>query len=109
MKALNTIRKIQCLNYFKSIRFFSACNTTIDSKYIEDKLKQNLKDISKLNIADTSGGCGQAFVIEISSSDFQGKSTIQQHRLINGILKEELKSIHSLQLKTYIPEGNNKI
>jgi BolA-like protein 3 len=75
----------------------------INTKTLESLLRSKLTSISSLNIQDTSGGCGQAFTLEISSNDFKGQSVIQQHRLINTILKEELKSIHSLQIKTSIP------
>jgi stress-induced morphogen len=66
---------------------------------LEDKLKAKLK-ISELAVVDTSGGCGSSFQVKIKSSDFNGKSVIAQHRLVNDILKEELKEIHALQLKT---------
>ena len=66
---------------------------------VEDKLKKSIK-FSKLDVIDTSGGCGTSFQIKIKSEEFNGKNLIAQHRIINDILKEELKDIHSLQLKT---------
>jgi stress-induced morphogen len=66
---------------------------------IEQKLTQKLK-IDQLEVVDTSGNCGSSFMIKIKSPDFQGKSVIAQHRMVNEILKDDLKDIHALQLKT---------
>lgn len=50
---------------------------------------------SHVDIQDISGGCGQSFAALIVSDAFQGKSALQRHRLVNGILKEEIKAIHA--------------
>ncbi len=71
---------------------------------LEKKLNANIK-IDSLEVADLSGDCGTSFSIKIKSPDFNGKNMIAQHRIVNTILKEELKDIHALQLKT---EGSNK-
>mmetsp|Transcript_29066 Transcript_29066/g.30195 ORF Transcript_29066/g.30195 Transcript_29066/m.30195 type:complete len:92 (-) Transcript_29066:22-297(-) len=77
----------------------------VDMKTIESTLKQaiNVKDIA---IQDTTckGGCGQSYSIEICSENFQGKSLIQQHRLLNEILKNQIVNLHSVQYKTSIPK-----
>ncbi|KAI9637891.1 bola protein [Dioszegia hungarica] len=57
----------------------------------------------RLEVQDVSGGCGSFYAIEISSPAFNGLSTIKQHKLVNECLKEDIKGIHGLQLKT-IPE-----
>jgi stress-induced morphogen len=44
------------------------------------------------------GGCGSFYAIEISSSAFKGLSTIKQHKLVNSCLKEDIKTIHGLQV-----------
>ena len=66
---------------------------------LEQKLTQKLK-IDQLEVVDTSGNCGSSFMIKIKSPDFKGKSVIAQHRMVNEILKDDLKDIHALQLKT---------
>jgi stress-induced morphogen len=66
---------------------------------IEEKLNKSLK-IENLEVIDLSGSCGTSFMIKIKSPDFKGKTLISQQRLIYDILKEELKDIHALQLKT---------
>jgi stress-induced morphogen len=74
-----------------------------EKQIVEYLIKSTLKDVTKLNVVDISGGCGQSFNIEISSKDFKGKTLIQQHRLINDILKKEFNDIHALTLKTSVP------
>lgn len=66
---------------------------------IEQKLNKSLK-IQKLEVIDISGNCGTSFQIKIKSPDFMGKTPIMQHRIVNEILKDDLKDIHALQLKT---------
>ena len=71
---------------------------------LEQKLTEKMK-IDKLEVTDMSGNCGTSFMIKLKSPDFNGKTMIAQHRMINEILKDELKDIHALQLKT---EASNK-
>ncbi|WVF72039.1 hypothetical protein IAT40_006851 [Kwoniella sp. CBS 6097] len=71
-------------------------------KAIYDKLKAAFPG-NKLEVQDVSGGCGSFYAIIISSPAFKGLTTIKQHKLVNQCLKEDIKDIHGLQLKT-IPE-----
>ena len=44
------------------------------------------------------------FKVVIVSDDFHGMSLIARHRLVNGLLKEELDGpVHALSLHTYTP------
>lgn len=81
---------------FNNNKFFKSFASKVE---LEEKLTKNL-NISKLEVVDLSGNCGTSFLIKIKSSNFNGKTMIQQHRLINDLLKEEMKDIHALQLKT---------
>ena len=38
--------------------------------------------------------------IELTSSKFKGQSILQQHRMVNELLKEEIKQMHGITLKT---------
>ena len=58
----------------------------------------------KVYALDTSGGCGAMFQLFISSRAFEGLPLLKRHRLVNDALKEEIKEIHALQLKTWTPE-----
>jgi len=66
---------------------------------IHDKLSAKFSP-SKLQVQDISGGCGTFYAIGITSSAFAGLPIVQQHRLVNSVLKEEISGIHGLQLKT---------
>lgn len=47
------------------------------------------------------GASGAHLRVEISYKGFADKSLIEQHRMVNEVLKEELKGeIHALQIKT---------
>lgn len=38
------------------------------------------------------------YAIDISSKTFEGTSIVKQHRMVNEILKEEIKGMHGLQV-----------
>ncbi len=78
---------------------------------IEEVLREKLQPVS-LQIKDDSAkhaghvgarsGKGH-FQVEIASPLFEGKSLIEQHRMVNEALRELLETeIHALQLKTSI-------
>lgn len=45
-----------------------------------------------------AGGCGDFYAITIASGAFSGLSVLKQHRLVQDELKEEIGSIHGLQV-----------
>ena len=72
---------------------------------MEKSLRSFFKNISFLHIVDEShlhsGGQGKEshFKMEMVSSDFKGKSSIQRHRLVMNLFKEEFKQgLHALSL-----------
>lgn len=49
--------------------------------------------------------CGASFLIEIVSSQFEGKRLLERHRMVNAALEEEMKQIHALSIrKALTPE-----
>ena len=42
------------------------------------------------------------FAIEVESTKFQGLSMVKQHRLVQEILAEEIKTWHGVQLVTKV-------
>ncbi|ODQ64324.1 bola-like protein [Nadsonia fulvescens var. elongata DSM 6958] len=69
----------------------------------ETKIFKKLADAFEpalLDVRDVSGGCGSMFAINISSSKFKGVPMVKQHRLVNELLAEEIKTWHGLQLRT---------
>lgn len=55
-------------------------------------------------VVDESDGCGGKFNVIIVSPDFEGKSILQRHRLVNTAIADELKTIHAFSQKTFTPE-----
>ena len=47
------------------------------------------------------GGCGTFYAISISSTAFQGLSTLKQHKLVTETLKLEIADIHGLQVTSF--------
>ncbi|KAK9374550.1 bola protein [Lipomyces chichibuensis] len=68
-------------------------------KYLSSKLMDAFEP-SKLSVRDISGGCGSMFAISIVSKSFKGVSMIQQHRMVNEVLADEIKEWHGVQLNT---------
>ncbi|KAF6770761.1 hypothetical protein AHF37_10465 [Paragonimus kellicotti] len=66
---------------------------------IENKLKS--LNPAHLDIKDFSDGCGAKFDVFIVSDVFNGKPLLERHRMVNGVLSEEIPSIHALTLKTW--------
>ncbi|CAH0492662.1 unnamed protein product [Peronospora farinosa] len=57
-----------------------------------------------VKVTDVSGGCGSMFDVEVASKQFAGQSRVKQHRMVNEILKEEIKNMHGLTIRTMTPE-----
>ena len=75
-----------------------AASTASSMQVTEESLTTKLTsalNASHVQIEDMSGGCGQAFNAVIVSEQFKGKTLLQRHRLVNGVLKEEIKAIHA--------------
>ena len=91
-----------------SIRFLKNTYLKISSKNnatminIEAKLRNSINNINMLDISTVNGDCGQSYFIKIQSEDFFGKSLLDKHRMINEIIKDEVKLVHSvvLQIRT---------
>lgn len=66
-------------------------------------LVQSSLSPTKLEVQDVSGGCGSMYALDIVSEKFAGLTVIKQHRLVNQVLKEEIKGWHGMQLKTRAP------
>ncbi|XP_023230766.1 bolA-like protein 2 [Centruroides vittatus] len=71
--------------------------------YIENKLKTEL-ETTHVEVEDLSDGCGAKFNALIVTSKFDGKPLLQRHRMVNEVLKEEMKVIHAFTQKTLTPE-----
>ena len=72
----------------------TATSLQVTEASLSTKLTAAL-NASHVTIEDMSGGCGQAFNAVIVSEEFKGKTLLQRHRLVNGVLKEEIRAIHA--------------
>jgi stress-induced morphogen len=65
---------------------------------------------STIEMQDLTGG-GDHWQLVIVSPAFEGKGLIEQHRMVNDALKEEMadQRIHALALKTYTPAQWEKL
>ncbi|AGO12058.1 AaceriADR398Wp [[Ashbya] aceris (nom. inval.)] len=81
-------------------RLFARYYTsTPEEALITQKLTEALAP-GYVKVTDVSGGCGSMFTIDIRSPHFKGKSMVQQHKLVNRVLADDIKRWHGLQLRT---------
>eukprot|EP00164_Ancoracysta_twista_P003867 GFYU01005188.1.p1 GENE.GFYU01005188.1~~GFYU01005188.1.p1 ORF type:complete len:128 (+),score=14.17 GFYU01005188.1:114-497(+) len=58
---------------------------------------------TQVYVSDASGGCGTFYQVQVISGAFKGKSKVQQHRMVNEILSEEITNMHGLTIVTKAP------
>ena len=76
----------------------------IDLKEIERLIKESLPD-SLVDIQDLAGD-GNNYSATITSSAFNGKSKIEQHRIVYAALKGKMgNELHALAIKTKEKNG----
>lgn len=80
-------------------RSFSAGTPEAKEAIIGELLRSQL-GATRVDVQDISGGCGAMFAIEVESPKFVGVNRVKQHRMVNDILKEEIKDMHGLTIKT---------
>ncbi|XP_075896588.1 bolA-like protein 2 [Nelusetta ayraudi] len=81
---------------------------SITADHIRDKLIKELPAVH-VEVEDTSPNrCAASFKVLVVSSQFEGKSLLQRHRMVNACLVEELKEIHAFEQKTITPEQHEK-
>ncbi|TEB24549.1 bola-like protein [Coprinellus micaceus] len=75
----------------------------ISAVSLENAIK-NALPVVHLEIQDESDGCGDKFSVVIVSEIFEGKNTLQRHRLVNELLKDYIARIHAFSQKTLTPQ-----
>lgn len=79
----------------------SAAATIITASTLEGKLRDAATiRPSRVTVKDISAGCGSFFHVEVVSDAFRSKPLVQQHRLVNEALRDEIKQIHGLTIVT---------
>lgn len=67
------------------------------------KLKQALQTEQVRVFDDTPVGEGGHVEVEVTSHLFVGKTRLQQHRMVNEAVGDEMKTIHALHVRTQLP------
>ncbi|KAJ5762128.1 uncharacterized protein N7511_005510, partial [Penicillium nucicola] len=80
-----------------------ADTSGITADSLKIKLIETLQALH-VEVEDLSGGCGQAFQAVIVSPQFESKTMLARHRLVNAALKDEIAAIHAWTPKCYTPE-----
>ncbi|KAJ2448936.1 hypothetical protein EV183_005170 [Coemansia sp. RSA 2336] len=75
---------------------------TDGEQQIYTKLSQELQP-TKLTVSDASGGCGSMYVVEIEAECFRGLSRVKQTKMVNNLLKEEIKDMHGMRVLCSVP------
>ena len=77
----------------------------MDLKEIERLIKESLPD-SMIDIQDLAGD-GNHYSATITSSKFNGKSKIEQHKIVYSALKGKMgNELHALAIKTKEKDGS---
>lgn len=78
-----------------------------------DEIKLTLSQALPVSVVETQDltGGGDHWQVIIVSPAFEGKGLVEQHRMVNDVLKEPLadQRIHALSLKTYSPAQWEKL
>ena len=74
----------------------------ITTQEVTSLIQKSLPD-AEIDVKDLGGG--DHLEVNVISAQFSGLSLVQQHQLVYGALRNELKTeiIHALALKTSIP------
>jgi acid stress-induced BolA-like protein IbaG/YrbA len=77
----------------------------ISPEQVEAMIKASIPD-AQVQVQDLTGG-GDHYQATVVSSQFEGKSLVQQHQLVYGALRQAMSSeaIHALALKTFTPQA----
>ncbi|KAL0100678.1 hypothetical protein PUN28_019223 [Cardiocondyla obscurior] len=89
-------------------RMWNGSNGVLAGKQAEEKmisvLRNRFPQAQLIEVTDVSGGCGAMFDINVVAPEFRGLNTVKQHRIINEVLKEEIKDMHGLRIRTSVPQ-----
>ena len=70
-----------------------------EEEAMEDRLRSQL-GASFVRVTDISGGCGSMYHVQVHSTKFAGLRMVQQHRMVNEVLKDNIKDMHGIRIET---------
>lgn len=77
----------------------------MEAREIEALIRESFPD-ARVTIEDLRGD-GDHYAALVISSEFKGKSRVQQHQMVYGALKGRMgNTLHALALQTGIPDEN---
>ncbi|MEO1096048.1 MAG: BolA family transcriptional regulator [Cyanobacteria bacterium J06638_28] len=77
----------------------------VSAEQVVSMIQAEMPD-AEVQVNDLTGG-GDHFEVTVVSSQFEGRSLVQQHQLVYKSVNQAMSSeaIHALALKTYTPEA----
>ena len=81
-----------------------STETPTPAEAMEAKLREQL-DAVAVTVEDVSGGCGAMYKAYVESPRFVGLGVVKQHKLVQGVLKDEIAEMHGFTLKTAKPQS----
>ncbi|CAI5438638.1 unnamed protein product [Caenorhabditis angaria] len=69
-------------------------------KLMSELLEKGIGGCTKVKVHDVSNGCGSMFDVTVEATSFTGKSKVAQHKLVTGILRDQIKDMHGLTIRT---------
>ncbi|ORX52565.1 bola-like protein [Piromyces finnis] len=70
-------------------------------KLLLKKLVNNFEPTAEIKVKDISDGCGSLYMVDVTSTKFDGLRMVKQHRIVMDILEEEMKTWHGIHIVTH--------
>ena len=87
-----------------------SMQSQIETKLAEGLSVRHLEVLNESNNHNVPPGSESHFKLVVVAPEFEGKTLINRHRLVNQILAEELKGpVHALAMHTYTEAEWNKL
>ena len=67
-----------------------------------EKLLVDRLAATSATVLDVSGGCGASYHVKIASKSFKELSKIKQHRMVQEVLRDEIKKWHAVKIDTSV-------
>ncbi|CAK4142614.1 unnamed protein product [Aphanomyces euteiches] len=83
-------------------KFLLCAFVMVTSNDLSKKLEEAF-NATYVQVEDNSDGCGNKFSVIVVSAAFEGQGLLQRQRAVNEVLRDEMATIHALQMKTWTP------
>jgi len=86
--------------FFKRSSTFSTTASSISRESLMKSLLVDKLKATKVELKDTSGGCGEFYQLYVESPLFVAKPMLAQHRLVTECLSTHIGKMHGLTITT---------